>query len=52
MQIICGTDPTVPEITANTNSLDLGCGVKPRNPFEFKNSYGLDLKDLEIGNVV
>ena len=33
-------------------SLDLGCGVKPRNPFEYKNSYGLDLRDLEIENVV
>ena len=36
----------------NINSLDLGCGVKPRNPFECENSYGLDLRDLEIENVV
>ena len=40
------------ETRANTNSLDLGCGVKSRNPFECKNSYGLDLRDLEIKNVV
>ena len=36
----------------NINFLDLVCGVKPRNPFECENSYGLDLRDLEIENVV
>lgn len=52
MQILCGTDRKMSETIANTNSLNLGCGVKTRNPFECKNSYGLDLRDLEIENVV
>ena len=52
LQITCGTNRNMSETRANTNSLDLGCGVKPRNPFECKNSYGLDLRDLEIENVV
>ena len=29
----------------NTQSLDLGCGVKPRNPFDAKSSFGLDVRD-------
>jgi SAM-dependent methyltransferase len=29
----------------NTQSLDLGCGVKPRNPFNAKLSFGLDVRD-------
>lgn len=34
----------------NTRSLDLGCGVKPRNLFEAKNSFGLDVRDdLALG---
>ena len=40
------------ETKANTSSLDLGCGVKPRNPFECEHSYGLDLRALDIENVV
>ena len=36
----------------NINSLDLGCGVKPRNPLKCENSYGLDLRDLQTENVV
>ena len=29
----------------NTQSLDLGCGVKPRNSFNAKSSFGLDVRD-------
>ncbi len=28
-----------------TQSLDLGCGVKPRNPFDAQASFGLDVRD-------
>jgi len=36
--------------TANTQSLDLGCGVKPRNPFNAELSFGLDVRDdLALG---
>jgi len=31
--------------SGNTQSLDLGCGVKPRNPFDAKSSFGLDVRD-------
>ena len=34
------------------NSLDLGCGEKPRNPLECENAYGLDIRNLDIENVV
>ena len=34
------------------NSLDLGCGEKPRNPLECINAYGLDIRNLDIENVV
>jgi SAM-dependent methyltransferase len=29
----------------NSKSLDLGCGVKPRNQFRAENSFGLDVRD-------
>jgi hypothetical protein len=40
------------EDTDLINSLDLGCGEKPRNPLECENAYGLDIRDLDIENVV
>ena len=45
-------DRNMSQAIPNSNSLDLGCGVKPRNPFGCENPYGLDLRDLEIENVV
>ena len=34
------------------NSLDSGCGEKPRNPLECLNAYGLDIRNLDIENDV
>jgi hypothetical protein len=30
-----------------SNHLDLGCGTSPRNPYEMKNIFGLDIRDLD-----
>jgi SAM-dependent methyltransferase len=35
----------LPQSYKDTQSLDLGCGVKPRNPFNAKTSFGLDVRD-------
>jgi SAM-dependent methyltransferase len=32
----------------DSSSLDLGCGSKPRNPFQAKNFYGIDLSNHEF----
>jgi hypothetical protein len=29
---------------SNARSLDIGCGVVPRNPFKTEEFYGLDIK--------
>lgn len=34
----------------DSSALDIGCGTSPRNPFEAKNIYGIDIReDLERG---
>lgn len=33
--------------STQSNHLDLGCGTSPRNPYEMKNIFGLDIRDLE-----
>ena len=34
----------------DTKSLDIGCGLNPKNPFDAKNLYGVDLRDdLSLG---
>lgn len=36
---------------SEARSLDLGCGSTPRNPFEAKNVYGIDIRDEGTENV-
>jgi len=39
-----------PGFNGDTRALDLGCGVKPRNPFSANTSFGLDVRDdLALG---
>ena len=34
-----------------TKTLDLGCGEKPRNPYNAKELYGIDLNGTGLGNI-
>jgi SAM-dependent methyltransferase len=35
-----------------TKSLDLGCGLKPKNPYNAKEAYGIDIRDDSEARVV
>lgn len=35
-----------------TKTLDLGCGLKPKNPFEAAEVYGIDVRDDADSNIV
>lgn len=35
----------------NTNTLDLGCGTKPRNPFNATHVHGIDIRDIPSANI-
>lgn len=34
-----------------TSTLDLGCGLSPRNPFEAEHAYGIDIRDSLNKNI-
>lgn len=36
----------------NFSSLDLGCGIEPRNPFGTKNIYGIDIRSSDNPNIL
>ena len=38
--------------TKESSSLDIGCGDRPRNPFQAHSAYGIDIRDNADENVV